>query len=54
MRDLIIMELSRLGLDPEKFVAWKVMLSGGTIFEALVATVLTQFIIPQIHFSLSD
>ncbi|MFP3298793.1 MAG: endonuclease III [Thermocladium sp.] len=42
MRDLIIMELSRLGLDPEKFVAWKVMLSGGTIFEALVATVLTQ------------
>ncbi|MGC8597424.1 MAG: endonuclease III domain-containing protein [Thermocladium sp.] len=42
MRDLIIMELSRLGLDPEKFVAWKVMLNGGTIFEALVATVLTQ------------
>lgn len=41
-REAVIRALKDLRLDPERFVAWKVLLGGGSIFEALVATVLTQ------------
>lgn len=41
-RAAVIQALKGVRLDPERFVAWKVLLGGGSIFEALVATVLTQ------------
>ncbi len=41
-REAVIQALKGVRLDPERFVAWKVLLEGGSIFEALVATVLTQ------------